>query len=206
MDTIPKLYKQYYLDKNDERKDMFKLLSNHFKLKYGLYPGSFVHITPSFYIQNMTYIDTDNRCSTFFSKTNIKSYINKEKLFKENFKIQFINADYTQKLELNKSKFDILISLYSGFVSQYCKQYLKKGRILIVNNSHGDAPLVFLDKSFELINVIKRNASYFKLSDNTLNDYFQTKDGKPINKEKIIKKMKGPGYIKSAYAYIFKKV
>ncbi|GAI69613.1 unnamed protein product, partial [marine sediment metagenome] len=62
------------------------------------------------------------------------------------------------------------------------------------------------DKSFKMIGVMKRHGNHFKISDKDLNTYFKIKTGKPIDMEKIEKTMRGPGFTKTAYAYIFKKV
>lgn len=206
MNKIPNLYNEYFIKKNDERSELFKILSDTFNIKNGLYPGSFVHITPSFYIPQMAYVDTDKRCNNFFSNKPTLDYIIKEKTYNEFPEIRFHHTDFTNMINEKAVSFDLLISLYSGFISKHCKKYLKKSGVLIVNNSHGDASLAYLDKSFKLIGVTKRYGNHFKISEKDLNIYFKTKTGKPIDMGKIEKTMRGPGFIKIAYAYIFKKV
>lgn len=206
MEQIPDLYRKHFVDKQDERNGLFKKLSENFQIERGLYPGSFVHITPSFYISQMTYIDLDKRCERFFSSQKVLNFIDERKQYSGQCEIEFFKADFTKKLELKKNYYNLLLSFYAGFISQNCKQFLKKGGILVVNNSHGDAPLAYLDADFRLISVVKRNGTRFSISDKNLSDYFQLKNGKLPDKEKIISTMKGPGYKKSAYAYIFKKI
>jgi hypothetical protein len=46
MITVPKLYKQFFVDNNNERKELFALIQKEFKSKKVLYPGSFTHISP----------------------------------------------------------------------------------------------------------------------------------------------------------------
>lgn len=53
MNKIPNLYNEYFIKKNDERIELFKILSGIFNIKNGMYPGCFVHITPSFFISQM---------------------------------------------------------------------------------------------------------------------------------------------------------
>ncbi len=206
MNKIPNLYNEYFIKKNDERSELFKILSDAFNIKNGLYPGSFVHITPSFFISQMAYVDTDKRCNNFFSDKLTLGYIIRKKTYNEFPEIRFHPTDFTNSINEKTESFDLLISLYSGFISRYCKKYLKKSGVLIVNNSHGDASLAYLDKSFKMIGVTKRRGNYFKMSDKDLNAYFKPKTGKPIDMEKIEKTMRGPGFTKTAYAYIFKKV
>jgi len=206
MNKIPNLYNEYFIKKNDERIELFKILTDTFNIKNGLYPGSFVHITPSFFISQMAYVDTDKRCNHFFSDRLTLDYIIRKKTYNESPEIRFHPTDFTNSINEKAESFDLLISLYSGFISKYCKKYLKKSGVLIVNNSHGDASLAYLDKSFKMIGVTKRHGNYFKISDKDLNTYFKTKTGKPIDMEKIEKTMRGPGFTKIAYAYIFIKV
>ena len=206
MNKIPNLYNDYFIKKNDERIELFKILSDIFNIKNGMYPGSFVHITPSFFISQMVYVDTDKRCNKFFSDRLTLDYIIRKKTYNKSPEIHFHHADFTNNINERAESFDLLISLYSGFISKYCKKYLKKSGILIVNNSHGDASLAYLDKSFKMIGVAKRKGNHFKISDKDLNTYFKIKTGKPIDMEKIEKTMRGPGFTKTAYAYIFKKV
>ncbi len=205
MNKIPNLYNEFYIKKNDERSELFKILSDTFNIKNGLYPGSFVHITPSFFISQMVYVDTDKRCNNFFSDKLTLDYIIRKKTYNESPEIRFHHADFTNNINERAESFDLLISLYSGFISKYCKKYLKKTGVLIANNSHGDASLAFLDKSFKMIGIIKRYGNHFKISDKDLSTYFKTKTGKPIDIKKIKKTMRGPGFTKVAYAYIFKK-
>ena len=76
---IPILYKQYFLDKHDERRMLFEKIVSIYHPQKGIYPGSFVHITPSFFINDMTYIDSDKRISKFFLDEKVLSYIEANK-------------------------------------------------------------------------------------------------------------------------------
>jgi hypothetical protein len=41
-------------------------------IERGLYPGSFVHSTPSLVIPGIVYVDTDQRCKNFFEDIETK--------------------------------------------------------------------------------------------------------------------------------------
>lgn len=202
----PKLYKKYFVDKEDERLGLFRLLAERFKIESGLYPGSFVHITPSFVIPHMVYVDMDKRCAPFFKKEETMEFIAKKKEYEKPASFTFYKADFTGGFQPEWGTFDILISLYAGFISQYCCENLKKGGILLVNNSHGDAPLAYIDDRYELTGVIRRDGDRFSYSDRELETYFIPKGSKTaLDKTTIEKTMRGPAYTKSAYAYVFKK-
>jgi hypothetical protein len=201
----PDLYKQYFVDKGDERFGLFKLLAERFNIKSGLYPGSFVHITPSLVIQHMVYVDMDKRCKSFFKSEKTKAFVETKKEYEKPAFFCFSQKDFTQGLQEEKESFDLLISLYAGFVSKYCGKYLRPGKILIANNSHGDAPLAYLDGGYSFIGAVKRNGNRFSYSENGLDTYFLPKSKKPLDAETIENTMKGPAYTNTAYAYVFRK-
>lgn len=201
----PDIYNKYFVDNGEERLDLFRLLAEKFSIESGLYPGSFVHITPSLVIPHMVYVDMDKRCESFFTSEKARTFVEKNKKYEKSATYSFHKADFSEGFQEKKGSFDILISLYSGFISKYCGDYLKKGGILLANNSHGDAPLAFLDKRFKLIAVVKRNGNRFSYSENALDTYFIPKSKKPFDSETIEKTMKGPAYTKTAYAYVFNK-
>lgn len=204
MTDIPSLYKKYFIDKNDERKNMFEIINDLYKPQNGIYPGSFVHITPSFYVPNMTYIDSDKRINKFFTDLNIDSYIEENKVYIENFTIKHFQTNFNSKIDIKENDYDLMFSFYAGFISQSCKKYLKEGGLLVCNNSHGDSSLAFVDKDYTFIGVIKRNGNKFTFSDKKLSDYFIKKDGTKIDKDKVLLRMIGENFTKKAYAYVFK--
>jgi hypothetical protein len=203
--NVPALYRKYFVDKRDERSELFQLMRDNFTITSGIYPGSFTHITPSFYIPEMVYVDMDKRCKKFFDDEETIHFINDKKIYNEEATVRFHQQDFSDTIDEKENEFDLMLSLYSGFISRYCKKYLRKDGFLLVNNSHGDATLAFCDDAYELIGVVKRNGQQFSLSSKDLQSYFETKSGKPIDKEKVEKTMRGPAYRKPVYGYIFQK-
>lgn len=201
----PGLYQQHYIDKSDERRNLFQVISNSFQPDSGLYPGSFVHVTPSFYIPKMTYIDSDRRIDKFFTDKTVRQYVNIEKVYLEDTVISWMQEDYSQQLPISEDTFDILFSFYAGFISQYCKKYLKNNGILVCNNSHGDDSIAFTDKDYSLIAVIKKNGDNFSITDADLDKYFKKKDGSKIDTDKVLRRMIGEKFTTTGYAYIFRK-
>ncbi|WP_028975463.1 hypothetical protein [Spirochaeta cellobiosiphila] len=201
---IPTLYKKYFVDKKDERRSLFEAIQDLYKPQKGIYPGSFVHLTPSFYIKEMTYIDSDKRISRFFDGQDILSYVNLNKTYPEPPVIQAFQADFSRQIPIEKEAFDIMFSFYAGFISQSCKQYLRNTGILVCNNSHGDASLAFSDKDYSLIAVIDWEDETFKISEEHLDRYFIKKDGTPIDRANVLQSMKGERFTREAYAYVFR--
>lgn len=204
-EDVPQLYEKYFIDKTDERRNMFQQLNDIFKPDSGMYPGSFVHIAPSFYIPDMTYVDSDSRLNKFFADKTVMEFINKQKIYREEPKISWFQEDFSEQLPIEENRFDILFSFYAGFISQHCKKYLKKNGVLVCNNSHGDASIAYGDHDYSFMGVILRNGNDFRIVTDGLEHYFQKKDGSNIDTDKVLKRMIGEKFSKTGYAYIFRK-
>lgn len=200
------LYRQYYIDKDNENIEQFKILADIFYVKSALYPGSFVHITPSLVFPSVTYIDLDKRAKTFFNNPEVYDYVDRNKLYTEKSSINFIPADYRKKPLDMSEKFDLLISLYAGFVSKYCTHYLKDNGLLIVNNSHGDASMASIQKNYKLIGVFNRRNRKYSYSGNNLYSYLIPKRDVEITEEYLESIGRGIGYTKSPASYLFRKI
>lgn len=201
------LNKEFYNDGSSfDRYDVFLKICKIFSIKKALYPGSYIHITPSMIIPEVVYIDSVKNAKKFFKNDkDIIDFIDENKIYKEDTKINFISSDYNKEIKL-RDDYDLLISFYAGFVSIACKKYLKKGGILIVNDSHGDATIAKLDTDFEFIGVMEYKQGEYKYIDFNLEKYFKFKRERKIDIEKVKKTMKGPKYKYLSEYYIFKKI
>lgn len=79
---------------------------------------------------------------------------------------------------------------------------MKKGGILLCNDSHGDATLAYRDSDYEFIGVINLNNM---IDTENLEKYFKFSRSRDIDFEKVRKTMKGPNYKTKAENYIFRK-
>jgi hypothetical protein len=200
------LYKEHFVDKQFERLQLFLLLNELYDIKSALYPGSFVHITPSFVFPKTVYVDTDKRTPKFFADSRVVQFISKEKKYDQAPEVSFHFADYRKGLELPIESFDLLISQYAGIISKYCKQFLKVNGLLLVNNSHADATIAFLDDDFELITTITHRNVKYKCSSDNLDLFFVPKKREHPIIEEIEKSQKAIGYKKTAGNYLFRRV
>jgi len=200
-----KLYKEY-MQKVGDRTELFELLGKKFDIESALYPGSYIDITPSFFYRKTVYIDNFKNTNKFFTKRDLMNLILKYKKYEEEPILKFYFRNFTKNIEELDKDFDLLISFYAGFVSKYCKIYLKKEGLLLVNNSHGDASMADLDKDFSLRGAIYRSNRKLYFSQKNLEKYFVPKKEMEISMDDLEKTMKGIGYKKSASFYLFIKV
>ena len=118
-------YKHYYIDRDYEQVDLFRLIKNKYDIKKVIYPGSFIHVSPSFIFSEVTYIDSDKNAKKYFQSNDLNQLVQTKKEYPEDPKITFFGLSYENQIAELQNKFDLLISQYAGFISYACKDYLK---------------------------------------------------------------------------------
>jgi hypothetical protein len=202
-----KIYKKYFIEKKFERVDLFKAIESKYGCRNVLYPGSFVHITPSFVFPDVVYVDNDSQAKKFFNDiSQVKKIIRSKKLYDEEGHVRFFGQSFEKPLDIAEGSIDLLISQYAGFISLHCKKYLKSGGILLVNNSHGDASMARLDADYNFIAVVKKQGDNYSISDKGLGTYFIPKKPVKVTQSYLEEIQRGIGYTRSASSYILKKI
>lgn len=204
--TIEQLYEDQYVVRGFERLALLRTLAQRYAIASMLYPGSFVHITPSFVYPVTVYVDTDRRAKQFFADPTLATFINQRKLYDQEASVTFHAADYRTGIAEAERRFDLLISQYAGFICQPCKRYLKVGGWLLVNNSHGDASIASLDDDYALVAAIHERNGKVQLIERNLEEYFVPKSGLTVTKAQIEQLGRGIAYKKSGSAYVFQRV
>ena len=169
-----------------------------------LYPGSFVDVSPSFVFPSVTYVDTDARAARFFAEDDaVREIVASHDGAPTNPDIRFIRGDYTKDLGLHEGAFDLLVSLYAGFVSEHCTKYLRVGGALLVNPSHGDAAMASLDGRYRLTGVVLARSGGYRVRTAHLDAYLVPKSPTVLTPEHLHGLGRGIGYTRSAFAYLF---
>ena len=117
--------------------------------------------------------------------------------------VEFLQADYTTDLPLPPASFDLLISLYSGPVSDHCRTYLAPDGLLLANTSHGDASLAALDPAFQLVAAVHHRDGKYRVDTNDLNTYLVPTKPEAADPDLIRSSGRGVAYTTSAFAYVF---
>jgi hypothetical protein len=198
------LYKQHYVDKDFERLELFILLKERYGIGSALYPGSFVHITPSFVFPLTVYVEMDKRAKRFFADPWTQDFVEQNRRYKEKPVVRFHPQDYSEDLPEKPGSFDLLISQWAGFASRSCKLYLKPGGLLLANNSHGDASLASIDQDYRFVAAVSFQNGTYRLIETDLEGYFVPKKDIDITPEHLFKIQRGIGYRKTAWAYLFR--
>lgn len=196
------LYKKFFIDQGIERTTLFKNVRVKYECDKALYPGSFTHVTPSFYFPEVVYLDLDKRCKKYFSENETREFVKDKKEYSEEPIFRFYEESFENDIEEDYEYFDLIISQFSGFISKYCTKYLRRNGILLANDSHGDATLAFTSGEYDLIGVINDE---MEIEENNLEEYFTFSRKNEIDLDKVLKTMKGPKYKNMCYSYVFRK-
>lgn len=77
-------YHRFYSALNFDRAGLFKLIKDEYGCATVLYPGSSIHITPSFYFQHLVYVDISEKAKEFFQDSeNILTFVSSNKKYKQ---------------------------------------------------------------------------------------------------------------------------
>ena len=134
-----------------DRHRLFLAVAEAIDVERALYPGSYVDLAPSFVWPSVTYVDIDRRAGQFFGDgVGVQELLVEHGVTPNSHSVRFIAADYTDPLGLDEGEFDLLISLYAGFVSAACTRHLRVGGTLLVNSSHGDVAMASIDPRYRL--------------------------------------------------------
>lgn len=173
-----------------------------------LYPGSYVDIAPSVWFDDVTYVDTDKRAARFFDNADAVRELADTKRGAVDMPagvttITFHHLDYRTPLPEADESFDLLVSLYAGFVSEHCTNHLKTGGTLLVNPSHGDAAMASIDPRYELTGVITSSRGSYQVSTEGLDTYLTPNQEQTVTIETLHDRGRGIAYTRSPYAYLF---
>ena len=158
------LYRKHYTEVQFERAGLFHLLQQVYGGSQVLYPGCFVHLTPSFYFPHVIYVDQHPEAQSFFSDLEaVSQLIERNKHYRRSAYFRFIAQDFTAPLPIPLASFDLLISLFAGGIARACKVYLKPGGLLITNNHSQDSQDAATDTDFILISVIRFQRDNYRL-------------------------------------------
>jgi hypothetical protein len=190
-----------------DRRGLFAAVADAVDVKTVLYPGSYVDIAPSFIWPSVTYLDVDRRATQFFADPDgVKELLVERGVDCDRHSFQFIHADYTNVLGLADESFDLLVSLYAGFISEYCSRYLRLGGHLLVNSSHGDAAMASVDPRYRLSGVVVSHSGRYSVRTDELDTYLVPKRDVEVTVELLHDTGRGVPYTKSPFSYLFERI
>jgi hypothetical protein len=202
-------YLSHYQGMEDWHLPAFRQIQSMFTPRKVLYPGSWIHLTPSLVFPHVVYVDNITQMKKMVKDPFLQQYITQHREYAASPKIEVYQKSYESNLG-EEASFDLLLSLSAGFISQACSQYLRTNGFLFVNNEHFDATRAYVDSQYELIGVFKTATKYISKGKN-LQSYFLTRKDTPITLEMVQENsLRSPSKIRyklkqKALFYVFKK-
>lgn len=189
-----------------DRKRLFTAVREHVGDGRVLYPGSYVDVAASCVFSDVVYVDMDRRANRFFEDVDgVREIIDAEG-GPPAAQFEFIHSDYTADLGLEPASFDLLVSLYAGFISEACGDLLRVGGTLLVNPSHGDVAMASIDERFELSGVVTHRSGTYRARTEDLDSYLIPKKSIDLTVEFLHDHGRAIAYTKSVFAYLFTRV
>jgi len=149
---LAEFYTKYFATLGLERTALFETVKQVYGGQTVLYPGCYIHVTPSFYFQHVVYVDKSEASQQGFADLAAAGeFVSSRKHYRQNPYIRFIAQDFTLPLPLPEQSFDLLFSLYAGGIALACSRYLKVGGFLLSNNHHDDAAQAAHSGMFSLV-------------------------------------------------------
>lgn len=190
-----------------DRLRLFSAVAEVVEAETVLYPGSFVDVAPSFVFSSVTYADMDKRAAQFFAdRDGVAEIIAANATDGGPRSVAFQAGDYREDLDLADESFDLLISLYAGFISEACTRYLRIGGTLLVNSSHGDAAMASIDERYELACVVTSGQGRYRVSSDELDRHLIPKKPQEITPASLHESGRGIAYTTSPFAYLFHRI
>lgn len=176
---------RYHRDQNNGNGGLlwaFRRIAAGYGCRRALYPGSYLHITPSLVFPEVCYVDAVKSIEQSITAPALRDYINAHKEYPEKAIIRCYEQDYRDFSAELPGSFDLLISLNAGFISQVCGHFLKPGGYLLANNGHYDANRAYVDSAYRPVAALERDASHPAGMPPDLAPYFQTARGESLTR------------------------
>ena len=170
----------------------FRLVEENFGCRRVLYPGSYLHVTPSLVFPEVCYVDSVKGIAAALASPDLLEYVSAHRDYPEDARIRCYEEDYTSFTDEPHASFDLLISLNAGYISQTCRSFLKPGGLLLANNGHYDAARAHVDPGYRLIGALDGGSLLRDSSHPDLSSHFRTAKGEALTPEMVEADAKRP--------------
>lgn len=159
-------YIEYVVDPGLERRSLFEALAaERPEIETVLYPGSSIHVTPSFYFRHVVYVDRSDRAARFFADAEmVQTLVADRGHHRKPPHVRFVHQDFTLPLPLRESSFDLALALYAPGACAAAAPFLRSGGLLVTDNHRSDALSAFSDDRLVLVAVGRSGRRHVRLS------------------------------------------
>ena len=149
-----------------------------------VYPGSYVHLTPSLVFPSVCYVDSVKGFGVAMQSDDLVPWLNAHKEYAEPAEVTAIETTYSRIPSTLLAGFGLMISLNAGAISQECKPLLAPGAHLLANDGHYDAARAHVDADYTLVAALSADGAS-ETGEEALRGYFVSKQGLPLTREML---------------------
>ena len=187
-DALPTYLRDYLGARHNHDHDLlgvFRAVRRLIDVPRVVYPGSYVHLTPSLVFPYVCYVDSVKGFGAAMQSGDLTAWLEAHKEYTEPVVVAAIEAPYDRVLSPLHAGFDLMVSLNAGAISQACKPLLAPGAHLLANDGHYDAARAQVDADYTLVAALAADGAV-ETSKEALRGYFVTKRGEPLTREMLI--------------------
>ena len=149
-----------------------------------VYPGSYVHLTPSLVFPHVCYVDSIKGFGAAMQSSDVLSWLDAHREYPAPVELAAIETTYDRIPPSLLASFGLMVSLNAGAISQSCKPQLSPGAHLLVNDGHYDAARAHVDADYTLVAAFSADGSC-ELDENVLREYFVSRKGQSLTREML---------------------
>ena len=168
---------------------VFRAVRDLIGVQHVVYPGSYVHLTPSLVFPHVCYVDSVKGFGSAMQSSDVLPWLDAHKEYPEPVELTAIETTYDQIPPSLLASFALMVSLNAGAISQACKPQLAPGAHLLVNDGHYDAARAHVDDDYTLVAAFSAEGSC-ELEENALRGYFVSRKGQPLTREMLAENAK----------------
>ena len=186
-DALPTYLRDYREVRHNRDHDLlgvFRAVRRLIGAPRAVYPGSYVHLTPSLVFPRVCYVDSVKGFGAAMQSDDLIAWLDAHKEYAEPAGVAAIETDYDRIPPTLFAEFGLMISLNAGAISQACKRLLIPGAHLLANDGHYDAARAQVDGDYTLVAVLGADGA-IETSEEDLREYFVTKQGQLLTREML---------------------
>lgn len=196
-----------------ERTALFAAVANAYPgLNRVLYPGSWVDVSASCVFPHVAYVDSDKQAARFFKDPGpVDALIASLRPAHLGAGTWNWHAGDYMAADLpvgDEGSYDALLSFYAGPITDTCRRFVRRGGIVVANNSHGDAGIAAATPELALVGVVlRRGPKKFAVVTKNCDSYMVPKRpaDADLGRDELIARGRGVAFTKpAAAAYVFK--
>ena len=184
-DALPTYLRDYREMRHSHDHDLlgvFRAVRDLIGFQRVVYPGSYVHLTPSLVFPCVCYVDSVKGFGAAMQSGDLRVWLDAHKEYTEQVEVTAVEAAYDRIPSTLLAGFGLMISLNAGAISQECKPLLAAGAHLLANDGHYDAARAHVDADYTLVAALSADGAV-ETGEEALRGYFVSRQGQPLTHE-----------------------